>query len=188
MIVLPILTSCVVSAGTIAAFSFAGFRGSLSAYRRHGGNRIRKSARPRHMLAYYAGGNISRTARVRRPWPPNVDRLWQRSSSERCSAEPAPLFRAVPPALYPLHPGLNEEEAKRIECRTMNDEGRPACEIHRDESGDIFVLVGGTKIAKRGLPDTPQANTWIILEPGWFVRDVKGGKAIEVSYEHTRMH
>jgi hypothetical protein len=24
-----------------------------------------------------------------------------------------------------------------------------------------------------------------MLEPGWFVRDVKGGKAIEVYYEHT---
>jgi hypothetical protein len=53
----------------------------------------------------------------------------------------------------------------------MSDQGRPACEIHKDENGDVFVLVGGMKIAKRGLPDTPQANTWIMLEPGWFVRD-----------------
>jgi hypothetical protein len=44
MIVLPILTSFMVAAGTIAAFGFAGFSGSLSAYSRHGGNRIRKSA------------------------------------------------------------------------------------------------------------------------------------------------
>ena len=70
----------------------------------------------------------------------------------------------------------------------MNDEGRPACEIHKDENGDIFVLVGDTKIAKRGLPDTPHADTWIMLEPGWIERDVKGGKAIEVSYERARMH
>jgi hypothetical protein len=69
----------------------------------------------------------------------------------------------------------------------MSDEGRPACEIHRDENGDVFVLVGGTKIAKRGLPDTAHANTWIMLEPGWMVREVKGGKAIEVRYEPTRM-
>jgi hypothetical protein len=52
----------------------------------------------------------------------------------------------------------------------------------------VFVLVGGTKIARRGLPDTAQADTWIMLKSGWGVRDVKGGKAIEVSYEHTRMH
>ena len=70
----------------------------------------------------------------------------------------------------------------------MSDEGRPACQIHKDENGDIFVLVGGMKIAKRGLPDTPQADTWIMLEPGWMVRDVKGGTAIQVSYEHAWMH
>jgi hypothetical protein len=28
-----------------------------------------------------------------------------------------------------------------------------------------------------------RGGTWIMLEPGWTVRDVKGGKAIEVSYE-----
>jgi hypothetical protein len=97
-------------------------------------------------------------------------------------------FRAVSAALYPLDRTLHVGGTKRIEWRAMSDEGRPACEIHKDENGDVFVLVGGTKIAKRGLPDTPQADRWIMLEPGWFVRDVKGGKAIEVSYEHSRMH
>jgi hypothetical protein len=67
-------------------------------------------------------------------------------------------------------------------------QGRPACQIHKDENGDIFVLIGGMKIAKRGLPHTAHANTWIMLEPGWCLRDVQGGKAIEVSYEHTRIH
>jgi hypothetical protein len=46
----------------------------------------------------------------------------------------------------------------------MSDEA-PVCEIHRDENGDVFVLVGGVKIAKRGLPGTAHANTWIMLEP-----------------------
>jgi hypothetical protein len=100
----------------------------------------------------------------------------------------APIEDCVPTALYPVHQSLDFGGTKRIEWRTMSDEGRPACEIHRDENGDVFVLVGGTKIAKRGLPDTPLADTWIMLEPGWFVRDVKGGRAIEVSYEHSRMH
>ena len=68
----------------------------------------------------------------------------------------------------------------------MSDE-TPVCQIHRDEKNDVFLLIDGVKIAKRGLPDTPHADTWIMLEPGWFVRDVKGGKAIGVSYEHTRM-
>ena len=66
----------------------------------------------------------------------------------------------------------------------MNDEAS-VCQIHKDENDDVFLLVGGRKIAKRGLPGTAHANTWIILEPGWMVRDVKGGKAIEVYYEHT---
>jgi hypothetical protein len=70
----------------------------------------------------------------------------------------------------------------------MSDEAS-ICELHKDEHGDVFLLVGGRKIAKRGLSGAARANTWIVLEPGWTVRDVKGGKAIEVSYEHApRMH
>jgi hypothetical protein len=42
------------------------------------------------------------------------------------------------------------------------------------------VLIGGM--------DTAHAKTWIMLEPGWLVRDVKGGKAIEVRYKRARMH
>jgi hypothetical protein len=62
------------------------------------------------------------------------------------------------------------------------------CEIRLDENNDIVVLVEGMKIAKRGLPDTPQAETWIMLEPGWTVRDVNEGQAIEVSYERAPIH
>jgi hypothetical protein len=58
------------------------------------------------------------------------------------------------------------------------------CAIHRDDNDDVFVLVGGVKIAKRG-PRGTDAATWITLQPGWLVRDVKGGKAIEVRYEHA---
>jgi hypothetical protein len=70
----------------------------------------------------------------------------------------------------------------------MSDERQLVCEIQRDENNDIVVLVEGMKIAKRGLPDTPQAETWIMLEPGWIVRDVAGGNAIEVSYERAPIH
>jgi hypothetical protein len=70
----------------------------------------------------------------------------------------------------------------------MSDDA-PVCEIHTDDNDDVFVVVGGVKIAKRGLPGTPHAGTWIMLQPGWMVHDVKGGKAIEVRYEHPgRMH
>jgi hypothetical protein len=94
---------------------------------------------------------------------------------------------AVRTALYPHHQSLDVGEARRIECGTMSDEA-PVCEIHRDENGNVFVLIDGMKIAERGLPGTAQADTWIMLKPGWMVRDVKGGKAIQVSYEHAWMH
>ena len=48
---------------------------------------------------------------------------------------------------------------------------------------DIFVLADGVKIAKLGDPGTPQAGTWIPLEPGWTVRD--GPDGIEVEYQGT---
>ncbi len=64
----------------------------------------------------------------------------------------------------------------------------PACEIHKDENDDVFVLVGGVKIAKRALRGTAGTAAWIMLQPGWLVRDIKGGKAIEIRYEPTRMH
>lgn len=36
---------------------------------------------------------------------------------------------------------------------------------------DIFIVFDGMKIAKRGYPGTPQAMTWVSLEPGWQVLD-----------------
>ena len=36
---------------------------------------------------------------------------------------------------------------------------------------DMFVLVNGVKVARRGHKGTPQAKTWISLEPGWRVFD-----------------
>ena len=34
---------------------------------------------------------------------------------------------------------------------------------------DVFVVYNGVRIAKRGQPDTPEAGTWISLEPGFRV-------------------
>jgi hypothetical protein len=79
------------------------------------------------------------------------------------------------------------EKPSEFECGAMTDEA-PVCEIHKDENGNVFVLIDGMKIAERGLPGTTQAHTWIMLKPGWMIRDVKGGKAIQVSYEHAWMH
>ena len=56
------------------------------------------------------------------------------------------------------------------------------------EGSDIFVIANGVKIAKRGHPGTPQANTWVSLEPGWTVRECDDGESIEVEYKRQRMH
>jgi hypothetical protein len=48
-----------------------------------------------------------------------------------------------------------------------------------EENGEVglYVVGDGVRIAKRGHPDTPQARTWVSLEPGWSVRD--GGGRVE---------
>jgi hypothetical protein len=44
----------------------------------------------------------------------------------------------------------------------------PTVEMISD-GDDLFVAVNGVKVAKRGRPGTPQANTWVSLGPGWTV-------------------
>jgi hypothetical protein len=56
------------------------------------------------------------------------------------------------------------------------------------KGGDIFVVADGVKIAKLGPPGTPQADTWVSLEPGWTVRDCDDGESIEVECKRQRMH
>jgi hypothetical protein len=74
-------------------------------------------------------------------------------------------------------------EATKTEM-CMDDD--PVREFH-DDGEDLFVLVDGVKIARRGRPSTAQAMTWVMLEPGWMVRDVQSGNAIEVRYEGARI-
>jgi hypothetical protein len=64
---------------------------------------------------------------------------------------------------------------------------KPACEVSK-ESPNFFILVDGEKIAKRGVHTVDVAMNWIVLEPGWVVRDADGGCAIEVFYEGATMH
>jgi len=48
---------------------------------------------------------------------------------------------------------------------------------------DVFVIRKGVKIAKRGHPQTPQAGTWISLEPGWAVLDGPDINSVVVTYQ-----
>lgn len=50
---------------------------------------------------------------------------------------------------------------------------------------DIFVVVNGVRVAKRGRPDTPQARAWISLEPGW---RVDGTDRLRISYDPPAAH
>jgi hypothetical protein len=55
---------------------------------------------------------------------------------------------------------------------------------------DLFIVIDGVRIAKRGHPGTAYANTWVSLEPGWVVRDSRdySHAQIEVEYQGVRVH
>jgi hypothetical protein len=42
---------------------------------------------------------------------------------------------------------------------------------HGEDHDEIFVVLDGVRIARRGYPGTPEAGTWVSLVPGWIVRD-----------------
>src|SRR6476619_547101 len=45
----------------------------------------------------------------------------------------------------------------------------------------ILVVADGSRIAKRGGPGSPQAKTWISLEPGWNVFDDDGMLVVDMT-------
>ena len=47
------------------------------------------------------------------------------------------------------------------------------------EGSDIFVVVDGKKIARRGQHE----KAWIPLEPGYVVMNSTGGDAIDIEYD-----
>ena len=53
---------------------------------------------------------------------------------------------------------------------------------------DMFVVVDGEKIARHGYPGTPQARTWISLEPGRQANDGEGLKSILITHDGVRVH
>jgi hypothetical protein len=68
--------------------------------------------------------------------------------------------------------------------REWNMSKKPACGIFSDDT-DIFIQVDGVNVAKRGKPGTPQAKTWISLEPGWAVTSNANMSELEVSFIGT---
>ena len=64
--------------------------------------------------------------------------------------------------------------------------GANARRISASWSRWMVVFIDGLKIAKRGHPGTPQARTWVALEPGWRVLDGPDG-AISVEYDAPKV-
>jgi hypothetical protein len=50
---------------------------------------------------------------------------------------------------------------------------------------NLFIVFNGMRIARRGAPHSPQAGTWVSLEPGYRVFDKEG--AIVVEYKGVRV-
>ena len=69
---------------------------------------------------------------------------------------------------------------------------RPLAAMHTCEfeatDDDIFVLLDGVRIAKRGSPNTLEARTWISLEPGYTVRDNADLTQLIIELEGVRVH
>jgi hypothetical protein len=53
---------------------------------------------------------------------------------------------------------------------------------------DIFVVVDGIKIARRGYPDTPEAGTWVTLVEGWTVTSDDDHDTIEIQHDGRHIH
>jgi hypothetical protein len=66
----------------------------------------------------------------------------------------------------------NVMKTKRAKAKTraLTKKKTPECVVQITET-DIYVIYDGVRIAERGKPGTPQAKTWISLEPGYVVYD-----------------
>lgn len=53
--------------------------------------------------------------------------------------------------------------------------------------GELFLTLDGVRIAKRGHPDTPHAQTWISIEPGYEVFDNADLTELVVHFKGVRL-
>ncbi len=61
------------------------------------------------------------------------------------------------------------------------------CAVEITET-DMYVVYDGVRIAKRGYPGTPQAETWIALEPGYAVFNTPDLSEIVVVCNEAGIH
>ena len=65
------------------------------------------------------------------------------------------------------------------ECKILIDKNE------RGDGVDTFVVFDGIKIAKRGDPESPQARTWVIIEPGYEIIDDEARGRFSVLRHHN---
>jgi hypothetical protein len=58
----------------------------------------------------------------------------------------------------------------------------------RTIEGELFVVVDGVAIGKRGKPGSRHAGKWLAIEPGWSIVELEGGNRLQVSYNGARIH
>jgi hypothetical protein len=75
----------------------------------------------------------------------------------------------------------NMRKTKKVARRAMTKKKPPECGVEITKT-DMFVVHDGIRIAKRGKPGTPQAKTWISLEPGYVVFNTPDLSEIVVQY------
>jgi hypothetical protein len=62
--------------------------------------------------------------------------------------------------------------------------GKPKTLAHVEVTDtDMFVVFKGKRIARRGKPGTPEARTWVTIEPGYEVVDNfhQGGDSVWIT-------
>ena len=76
---------------------------------------------------------------------------------------------------------------KEVARRAMTKKKGPECIVEITKT-DIYVVYDGVRIAKRGKPGTPQAKTWIPLEPGFAVHNTPDLSEIVVVCNEAGVH
>jgi hypothetical protein len=64
---------------------------------------------------------------------------------------------------------------------TINDDPAQGPKVEIEEDGpDMFVIVNGVIIARRGHPGTTEADTWVSLEPEWTVTSCEDERRLDI--------
>jgi hypothetical protein len=88
---------------------------------------------------------------------------------------------------------FKHDGAGRLGCPSLHQPGTykmarvPPPEIEFDGT-DMFVCYAGKRIAKRGHPATPDAMTWVSLEPGFVVTSPPDHSTIAIDFNGMRVH